>query len=203
MLRIVSNEEILDKCAHLYDIVQGRKGFNSHRNQHFIDRQTYDNLLDNYNVLKAQYESLDKSLNEYDKMVLEYAILTQKIGLMKDNYNAKINENAALNDKILKAERKLGTRLSKMDMTDIMNKLNTEFGGTFIEMNEINHDDSKEYKVPDYGQIYGTNGDNTIQGKHKKNKSSMTLALENENTDFTTYIYLFIYLMQYYMIFLF
>eukprot|EP00490_Sorites_sp_Unknown_P029289 CAMPEP_0114657778 /NCGR_PEP_ID=MMETSP0191-20121206/14542_1 /TAXON_ID=126664 /ORGANISM="Sorites sp." /LENGTH=256 /DNA_ID=CAMNT_0001878049 /DNA_START=657 /DNA_END=1427 /DNA_ORIENTATION=+ len=36
-------------------------------------------------------------------------------------------------------------------------------------MNEINRDDNKEYKVPDYGQIYGTNGDNTIQDTNNGN----------------------------------
>ena len=110
ILRILNNEELVDKLSFIYDIVNGTK-----RNifqTEFIHRSYYRKLLDQYNIIKGQRK-------EFDNLVLEYAILKEQIQLFKQKINIKDNENMQLHNKIAKAEKKIGRSLSQIDLDSL------------------------------------------------------------------------------------
>jgi hypothetical protein len=120
IIRIVSSEELLHKVGELYDILKGR-------NSHFIDRNSYDQLLNENNNLKQQNESLQELIN-----------------MLKIDFHSKIYENANLQNKIFNAEQKIGTRLSLINNQNLINDLNN-IGPNFEQISkdiDINHNNN-------------------------------------------------------------
>ena len=103
----LSNEMILDKLSYLYDIISGKK--DNEFNEQFIHRSYYNQLL-------IQFREMESQQKQFDNLVLEYAILKQQIRFFKDNMNYKEQQNNELQAKIIKAEQKIGRRLSQIDL---------------------------------------------------------------------------------------
>jgi len=149
----------LEKLAEIYDILKGRRG-----HSHFIDRGTYDDLLSQHQRLEEKWE---EKCNEIEELNIDLSLLKEQINMMKGTLGDKLEETATMNDKIQRAEKKLGSRLSQVDLSSVKQQLEKE----------QNKEIQQKYKVPDYSKSTNT--------KHRKQRSSTTLELDQLNDDFS------------------
>jgi len=162
-IRVISSEEILEKLAEIYDILKGRRG-----HSHFIDRATYDELLLQHEQLK---EELSDKTSLLDDLNMELALCKEQIAMMKGTLGDKIEETAKMNEKITEAEKKVGSRLSQITLDSVVNQLQRE-------KQQTGNDGGAQppLQIPDYSQ--------TTSSKHRKQRSSTTLELDQLNDDF-------------------
>eukprot|EP01083_Nonionella_stella_P035484 96803_1 len=162
-LRIITSEEILEKLAEIYDILKGRKG-----HSHFIARATYDDLLNEHQQLK---EDLQDKQAELEELNMDNSILKEQITMMKGTLGDKIDETAQMNTKIHRAEKKLGSRLSQIDLSSVQHQLEAERMGT----------NQPKMEIPDYAATTNTNAK---KKGHRKQRSSTTIELDNLQDNF-------------------
>eukprot|EP01083_Nonionella_stella_P022670 62696_1 len=161
ILRVISSEEILEKLAEVYDILKGRKG-----HSHFIDRARYDDLYTEHEKLQDAYQ--DK-LTEVEDLNTDLAILKEQISMMKGTLHDKIDETAKIHDKVAKAERKLGTRISQFDLESVKKQLEKD-------ANDIENNQSMN--IPDYSKTTKKKG-------HTKQRSTTEIELDQLHDDFS------------------
>merc|ERR1712228_791311 len=112
-------------------------------------------------------QELNDKLNEIQDLNMDLSILKEKINMMKGTLGDKIEETANLSGKIHRAEKKFGARLSQVDLSSVQKQLKAE------------SEQSNGMNIPDYGQS------NNKKTKHRKQRSSTTIALDQLNDDFS------------------
>eukprot|EP00485_Elphidium_margaritaceum_P007503 CAMPEP_0202690570 /NCGR_PEP_ID=MMETSP1385-20130828/5514_1 /ASSEMBLY_ACC=CAM_ASM_000861 /TAXON_ID=933848 /ORGANISM="Elphidium margaritaceum" /LENGTH=593 /DNA_ID=CAMNT_0049345845 /DNA_START=44 /DNA_END=1825 /DNA_ORIENTATION=- len=180
-IRVITSEEILEKLAEIYDILKGRRG-----HSHFIDRATYDELYSRHEELKTELNDKNAQLND---LSMDLSLLKEQVSIMKGALGDKIDETAQMTEKISTAERKLGSRLSQLDMSGMAQKL-------------LQEEADAPLSIPDYslqngnGAHHNNNNNNNTQQQqqqqqqqqprtgHRKQRSSTTIELDQLNDDF-------------------
>eukprot|EP01084_Bolivina_argentea_P028300 52620_1 len=147
-MRIISSEEILEKLAEIYDILKGRRG-----HSHFIDRASYDELIVEHEAVK---EELDSKKEEIEDLERDLSLLKEQISIMRGTVADKIDETSKLTDKINKAETKIGSRLSQINLDHVKQKL----------IQETSPNDT--HQIPQYDANHNKGGG------HRKQRSSTT-----------------------------
>merc|ERR1712129_94344 len=125
-------------------------------------------------TIDALKQQLSDKQDKITDLNLELSVAKETIAAMKGTLGDKIDETAKLNGKIHRVEKKFGSRLSQIDLSAVQKQLIDEENR--VETNGV---DDETMQIPDYRQT------TTKKQKHRKQRSSTTLALDQLNDDFS------------------